>query len=550
MPLNRQSSFLFGILALAALPSLAQRPPTAGQLLQQVEPPPSLPSADVPPTVVEERAVAPAADGTRFRLEGVRLSGNRVYTEEELLPMVQDDIGKTLSLDQLDALARRITDYYRARGYLVARAYLPPQEIKDGIVTIAVLEGRLGEIILNNSSGLAGNAIAPVHRIRPGDAVNNLEFEGALLRLADIPGVEVKSTLRPGASVGTSDFLVDVAPGPALTGSFDADNFGNRYTAAARVGASVFWNNPTGLGDQVSLRAQTGGSNFSYGRIGYQLPVGSSATRVGVAWSRMDYKLGEDFSSLEAGGDATVGSIYLQHPLLRSRERSWFATLQFDQKRLRDYIGVVESQTEKRVNLWSIGTSANFIDGLGGGGSNSASLTYSRGQLGLDALSDLIDSFTARSQGAFGKWALSYQRLQRLPGQFLLSLSANGQRANKNLDSSEKMLLGGATGVRAYPQGEASGDNGYLVNLELRYPLGQSWDAIGFYDRGRVTVNHSPWLNASDNGRDLAGYGVGASYSAARFALRVFAAWKAGTGAPESDVDRTPRIWMQGSSQF
>lgn len=549
MRIRKETSFLFAALCLTTN-TFAQQPPTAGQLLQQIAPPPRLPSPEAPPTNVEERVSTPAGNGARFQLKGVRLTGNQAFTEQELLPLIQDAISKSLSLGELDALTRRITDYYRAHGYLVARAYLPPQEIKDGTVTIAVLEGRVGEVVLNNPAGVASSALAPIQRVQAGDAIRNEELEGALLRLADIPGVQVTSTLRPGATVGTSDFLVDVVPGPAWAGSVDVSNFGNRYTAAALLGSSLYWNNPAGIGDQLSLRAQTGGSNFNYGRIGYQLPVGQSATRIGAAVSRMNYKLGKDFEALDAGGDATVASLYLSQPLQRGRNSNWNATLQYDEKRLNDGVDATSTESDKRVRNLSVGISGNFIDSLGGGGANNANLTYTAGKLDLDAVSAQIDAMSAHSEGGFGKWAGSFQRLQRLPGGLTLFLNANGQWSEKNLDSSEKISLGGATGVRAYPQGEASGDSGYLLNVELRYPLGYGWEALGFYDRGNVRINHSPWNSTTDNQRSLAGYGIGASYVAAPFSLSVYAAWKGGTGEPTSDVDRTPRIWAQAAYQF
>lgn len=547
--LLKKSAFLCSLFALTATAALAQHPPTAGQLLQQAEQPPKLPSADAPPTVLQEQPTVTAAQGARFMLRAVRFSGNQVYNDQQLLALVEDGMGKALNLTELDALVQRITDHYRKHGYLVARAYLPPQEIKDGVVIVAVLEGRVGQVVANNPAGVSGGALAPLARVRSGDPVRNEALEGALLRLADLPGVKVKSTLRPGEAVGTSDFLVEVEPGRAVSGAVDIDNFGNRYTAAGRVGTSLAWNNPAGLGDQLSLRAQTGGARYNYGRVGYQLPLGSYATRIGVAWSQMDYKLGKDFASLSASGDASVGSLYLMHPILRSRRNSWFFTLQYDDKSLRDRVESTATEIDKRLHNWSAGLVSHFRDDLGGGGSNSVNLIYTAGDLSLDATSVQTDALSARSDGTFAKWSASWQRLQRLPAGWLLSMSLNGQWSNKNLDSSEKMILGGSSGVRAYPQGEAIGDRGYLLNLELRHALGRGWEAFGFYDQGRVTINSNPW-NESDNRRRLAGYGLGAGYATGAFSLRAYAAWKGDTGEPTSDVDRIPRIWAQGVYQF
>jgi len=550
MPTKRKASCLLASLCLSPLAVMAQTPPTAGQILQQATPPPRLPAAETPRTLVEEAAAPHPGSGERLPVERIRFSGNTLFPDEVLQALVAPGIERSMSLDELDALTARVTRHYREHGYLVARAWLPTQDISDGTVTIAVLEGRIGEVVLNDQAGVAANAAAPLRRLQPGDAVDERRLESALLGLADLPGVEVKSTLRPGASVGTSDFLVDILPAASLTGSADLDNFGNRYIGAERLGATLYWNNPAHLGDQLSLRAQTGMGDYRYGRIGYQLPLGRHATRVGMAWSAMHYELGEDFASLDAGGKAEVGSLYLQQPLLRSRRGTWFATLQYDEKRLRDDIGVTGTHSRKTLQNGTIGISGTFFDGLGGGASNSLAVNYTRGRLDLDDTGELIDRLTARSSGSFGKWSLSWQRQQRLPGNWLLALAGNAQWADKNLDSSEKMLLGGAGGVRAYPQGEASGDSGGLVNLEVRHALVGRLEGFGFYNHGHVRINQNRWDKKSRDHRSLSGYGIGLTYAAAPFSVQAFAAWKDGTGTPESDKDRSPRLWAQAIYQF
>lgn len=532
-------------------PALAARPPESGQLLRQTAEPPKPPPPLVDETATDKHkaAQAPAADDVRFRLRVVHFSGNQIYQDAELLALVQDAIGTEVNLTGLNALVQRITNHYRNRGYLVAYAYLPEQEIEAGEVKIAVLEGRLGEIKLQNSARIHQNVLAPLDRIRPGAPINSELLDGALLRLAEVPGLKVTSSLRPGEAVGTSDFLVDVAPGRAWDAALDFDNAGDRYTAAERLGTSLAWNSPAGLGDQLSLRVQSGGDRFNYGRLGYQLPVGPWATRVGAAWSRMDYSLGEDFASLDANGSAEVGSLYLMHPIQRSRRSNWSATLQYDDIHLIDRVDVVSTKVNRHLHSLNAGLIGDFVDGLGGGGSNSLSLIYTGGELRLDSISAGIDALTARSTGHFDKWSASVQRLQRLPANWLLSLGINGQWTSDNLDSSQKLLLGGASGVRAYPQGEASGDSGYVLNLELHHAVGQRWDLFGFYDQGEVQINSNPW-GPGKNERHLAGYGLGAGYKGDSFSLRTYLAWAADTGKPTSDRDQRPRIWVYGGYRF
>lgn len=546
--MNRTSLLLLALPFAPAIAHAQAAPPDAGKLLQELRSPPLAPPR-APATTVEERPAARGTDGQRIAVSGFRITGTTVFSEADLLPLLSDGRGKTLSLSELDALAMRITRHYRDAGYLVARAYLPPQDIKDGVVEIAVVEGRLGAVKTANAIRLAPSALAPLDALKPGDVITTRALEGSLLALSELPGVDVKSVLRPGTAMGTSDMLVDLAPGRAFSGSADFDSFGNRFTGAYRLGTSLYWNNPANLGDQASLRLQTSGSGFSYSRLGYQLPLGVQATRLGASWSEMHYTLGESFAPLHASGNATVGSVYVLHPFLRSREATWTGQVQYDDKRMEDRVGSTGMRADKTVRDLTLSLNGNFTDGLGGGGSNSVGLGYVSGHLTLDTLSAAIDQATARSQGEFAKWSATLQRSQRLPEDFVLIASYNGQWAGKNLDSSEKLSLGGAQGVRAYPQGEASGDEGQLVTLELRRPIAAQWEAQAFYDDGRITINHQPWTTAA-NSRHLAGYGLGATYAGGGFTVRMFAAWKANTGRPTSDTDRTPRLWVQGVMYF
>ena len=171
------------------------------------------------------------------------------------------------------------------------------------MVTLAVLEGQYGHIRVNNTSTL--QAAVPVQLLsglNPADPIIAAPLEDRLLRLSDVPGIQARATLVPGAPVGLSDLVVDVKPGPRVSGSVDADNAGNRYTGENRVGATVNINNPSNRGDVITLRALTSGPGLQYLRAAYQMPMGRG--RVGVAYSDLAYKLGHEFAALDANGHA------------------------------------------------------------------------------------------------------------------------------------------------------------------------------------------------------------------------------------------------------
>ena len=230
--------------------AFAQIPPSAGGQIQQIPPAP-IPQRAVPEIRIEQGSAPaiPASDNVKILVKSLHVTGQTLYSEAELVAITGFSPGGELTLSELRGMASKIADHYHRNGYFVAQAYLPAQDIKDGAVTIAVLEGRYGNVTLRNQTNLSDSlANGLLEGLNSGDTIAIAPLENRLLLLSDIPGVNVRSTLVPGASVGTSDLIVDVTPGQRVTGSVEADNAGNRYTGEYRIGATVNINNPLGRG--------------------------------------------------------------------------------------------------------------------------------------------------------------------------------------------------------------------------------------------------------------------------------------------------------------
>ncbi|MFM9972281.1 MAG: ShlB/FhaC/HecB family hemolysin secretion/activation protein [Burkholderiales bacterium] len=545
-------SRLLGVALLASMPFVSRaQQPDAGRILDQLKQAPAISVPKPPATRIEEkpRATVPSS-GERFQVSRFQFRGNAAFSEPVLLALIAEGQGKSMTLGELNDLAERITRHYRDNGYILARAVIPSQDVTEGTVRIDVLEGLLGDIQISNPTGLSDSALAPLRQLRKGQALNRESLESAMLTIADLPGVDVRSTLRPGTAIGASDLLVDVAPGRRFSGGVDMDNFGSRATGGMRVGANFSFNNPLNLGDQIGLGFQTTEERLRYMRLSYQLPVGPYGTRLGVSHSDLHYRLGNDFAALNAEGDATVTSLSATHPLLRSRATTVFASFQHNEKRLIDRVGATRTETSKKPSTNAVGVTANLLDGFWGGGSTYINANYNFGKISLDPTTAALDAASAKTQGNFGSTTLSMQRTQNLSGNLGLFASLNTQIAQKNLDSSEKFSLGGANGVRAYPQGEGSGDEGRQFTGELRWGFAPQWQAQAFYDHGQVKVNKNQFA-AGANLRHIWGYGLGLAHNnGSNLQVRGFLAWRGGEQRSVSDVDRLPRVWVQARYFF
>ncbi len=557
----KSKAYVLPALTLALLSSLSAQgaplPPDAGQTLRELQQQPALsvPKAATPLSVEGDAAGKGAAnDKMRITVKAIRVSGNKAIATAELEVLLAGLTGGEHSLAELDAGAARITAYYRSRGYAVARAYLPEQEIKDGVVMISVLEGVLGEQRIGNKSRLSDERVnGYLSASKSGDAIQSAPIDRALLLLNDTPGVGgSRASLQPGASVGTADLIVELTPSAPYSASVELDNYGNRYTGQNRLGAGLALNSPLGIGDQLMVRAIASEEAMRYARLAYQLPVGSNGLKLGAAYSGTSYKLAKEFASLQAHGSATSASVYAVYPLVRSQASNLTTTLSWESKKLKDETDTPVSLVEKDVQLASLGLAGNHQDSMGGAGVTSFDLTLASGKLGMDAATLATDSTTAQSEGNFSRLNYNLARLQRLSDSNILSLAISGQQAGKNLNSSEKFILGGANGVRAYPQGEGSGDAGWLANLELRHSVIDGVQGLVFYDAGSVTLNHTPYTSA-ENSRSLAGSGVGVNALYKSVQLKTAVAWRSYGGVAQSEPaseDRNPRLWMQLSGQF
>jgi hemolysin activation/secretion protein len=532
----------------------AQQIPSAGSLMQQIPPIP-IPQNATPKIEVQPGSESAISESDRVKIIVKRLNvtGAQAYSEVELLAVTGFTPGSELSLSDLRGMTSQIADYYHRNGYFVAQAYLPAQDIKDGVVTIAVIEGQYGQVTLHNQSNVSDDlAYSLLGGLNSGDPVTSAPLENRLLLLSDLPGVKVNSALVPGASMGTSDLIVNVSPGQRVTGEVDADNAGNRYTGSNRIGATINLNEPTGHGDVASLRVLTSGSGLNYARASYQMQFGKATA--GVAYSALRYSLGQEFESLQANGTAEIASIYGSYPLIRSRNNNLYAGLVFQDKTFQDKVDSTATVTDKKAQVLMGSLYGDQHDNFGGGGLSVYSLTWTAGNLDLQTpVAQTRDAATAQSNGHFNKLGFSAMRLQSVTGAISLYAAINGQFASKNLDVSEKMELGGMYAVRAYPEGETYADEGYVLTLEARLQLPKfserlpgQMQLIGFVDTGSVTVNKNPWSGAGPNNRTLSGAGVGFNWSDPNnFMVRAYYAFKLGDEVATSAPDASGRFWIQ-----
>ncbi|HEY3426755.1 MAG TPA: ShlB/FhaC/HecB family hemolysin secretion/activation protein [Negativicutes bacterium] len=535
-------------------------PPNSGTILNSIEQkqPPAQPKNNVNIEVSgQQQAVPEPSVGPRMKVNGFHITGQSLYREDKLQELVKDEVGKELTLGELKNAAGRIAQYLRDQGFVVASAYVPAQEMIDGIVEIAVMPGKYSGVALRNHSKLSDAVAARlVSNIKSGDYVKRSQLERTLLLLSDTGGISIKAVLTPGKAAGTTELVVDINDADRLTGELAVNNYGNRYTGSDPRNLDLSLNNASGLGDVLSVSGSYTGDGMNNFSMNYMVPYGSQGWRLGANYSRLHYTLGEEYAPLLGHGRTETGGVYGQYPIVRSRSFDLYGQIGMATRRLVDDIDAFDSSNQRKTNFVTVGLSGVSRDSRS---VSSFGLNVASGRLhftgGQDVYGDSwqsVDAQGAQTGGSYTKANVSFNRLQSVSDRLNFYLLFTGQLASCNLDSSEQLYLGGANGVRAYAQGEAPGDEGYVITGELRYNLPTPrLQLAAFIDGGHVDGSKSGWVGG-DSSRTLSGAGLGLIVSSRNeYSIRADYAWKLSSSP---DTTETPnkhgRWWLTGVRYF
>lgn len=536
-------------LILLTSPVQAQTAPDAGTILQQLQPPVFVPRENAPLNIEAPLASGLVLPGGAVVLvQSVSFAGNSVISQDALQTALSEAVGQSFDLAGLRGLADRISDFYRASGFPFARAVLPPQDLQEGALRIEIIEGRYGLVQAESEdAALALKAQPFLGRLKPGTVIESAVLERLSLLLDDQPGIKTVPLIRPGTQVGTGDVIVQINRDQRVTGDLGLDNAGSRYTGQSRARANININSPFLLGDQVRISTLVSDEKLWLGSVNYSLPLGASGLRGHVGYSHTSYVLAKEFANLQANGFAEVASAGLSYPLVRTQKTNFTLSATYQAKDLRDNKDVSNTHESKSSQSLPMALQFDSRDSLAGGGITYGTLGWTPGHLKLDSRLTALD--TLQTRGRFNKFNLDVVRLQSVSAGFSLMGRISLQMTHTNLDSSEKMSLGGAGSVRAYPLGEASGDEGMLAQLELRYSAGVYAPYL-FVDGGTIKTNAQPL--ATNNRRSLSGAGFGLRYQRDAWNADVALVWRHTGGSPQADtsIDPKPRGWVSLGYRF
>ncbi len=465
--------------------SIAQNPPASipGTPPRLVDPPTLTPlgpedfltptSPPLPDVPAQPSEAAPDGDiPATIVVNAFEFEGNTAFSNAELAAVITEFVGKPLSFSELLAARSAITQHYINQGFITSGAFIPPQTLDRGTVTIQILEGSVEQI------NITGN-----QRLRPGYIrsrlaiatqaplnVNRLLEALQLLRLNPLIA-NISAELATGVQPGTSIIEVQVAEADSFHVDLQADNGRNPSVGTFRRGGTVTEANLLGLGDELRLTyANTDGSDEFEGR--YTLPINA---RNGTLSFYVDYNdstvITPPFDVLDIKANSWDYELTYRQPLYETPSQEFAMGLTLARRKSFNYLldtpfplsPGANDQGETRLSI------ARFFQEWLDRDSRSVLALRSQFSLGTSLFNATVNN--EGPDGQFLAWRGQAQWLRLLAPDTVVLLRSDLQLAANPLVPLEQFGLGGQDTVRGYPQNYLLSDSGVFASAELRFPI-------------------------------------------------------------------------------
>lgn len=405
-------------------------------------------------------------------VKGITVTGSTVFSIEQLAAITSSYLGQAMDLADLQHIAASVTEAYRQQGYTLASAYLPEQEIKEGVVEIAVLEGRVGSLTITRNKYYSTEFIKRgFTQVLDERVIKNSSLERSLLLLNEYPDLHVTATLEPGTETGTTNILAKAEDKRPLHASLDFNNYGFNTISRYRFGAGIEAGNVLFDGATLNLNGIIGNypDQLLFVTGAYSVPIGAHGTKLVASGSGGKFNVGAELAALGIEGQIQTLDVSATHPFIKTRFQSLLAEFGFAAKDNRlTTLGTTSG--DDHIRLLKLGFNYDRVDRRG------RTFVSLYGFQGLgEALGGMQNNDPqATRQGAddrFTKATILAGRIESLGGDRLLILRGSGQVSTEPLVVIEQFLLGGPDSVRGYQLGERFVDEGFAVTAEVRVPF-------------------------------------------------------------------------------
>jgi hemolysin activation/secretion protein len=447
-----------------------QPDPNQDRFLQPGPIPSPAPVDDVPITSPQPSPESnPTQPSQTVLVKRIEVTGSTIFGSGEIDPIIKPLEGRSVTLETLRDAVATISELYRKAGYLTSRAVLDEAMLPTGDVKIRVIEGGLEEIRVEGTRRLNPGYVRERIQLGAKQPLNATKLEAQLRLLKADPLFEdVEASLRAGTKVGQSILTVRVTEANPLGFNFGLDNYSPPSIAPERASASARYSNLTGLGDELSAAYAVGTNlgDFSEAALNiysfsYRVPLNPMNGTLQFRTDIINSKITDpEFAALGIEGESEFYELSFRQPITRTLREELALSIGFAVQGGLTLIGDTPFPVDgvSRNRVLAFGQDYTRRDGQG------AWVGRSQFNFGLGILDAL-------EQGKFFIWLGQAQRLQQLGNDNLLILQGNVQLTPDNLPPFYRFVIGGGQSVRGYRQNARSGDNGFRLSVEGRFPI-------------------------------------------------------------------------------
>ncbi len=389
LSLLQYAIFSIGLSAALTSAALAQQPLPGPADAGRIKPEEKIPAPDHNEdhniTVPHEAPAVPipeAAKNIHFTLKSVRIDGVTAFTSEQLGSIYAPYIGKEISLDIAYVMANTITERYRRAGYFLSLAYVPDQSIKDGAITLRVVEGYVGKVELPEKIGDHRVVRGYIDRLTARKPVKSAQVERFLLQINDLPGYSFRAVLSPLEKGVEGEMKLTLVPTKKSgKGSIGFDNYSSRYLGPNEISASYSTSLLPLQQTSISALSSVPANKLGYGTFDHLMAIAPDMTlelNGGATKAYPGYRL----QPFEISSLATSESLSLNYQWVRQRQENLALKFMLDSRDITSDI-LHTPLTRDHIRALRIGTTYDMSDSWHG--YNIATATISRGISGLGA---------------------------------------------------------------------------------------------------------------------------------------------------------------------
>lgn len=418
---------------------------------------------------------APRAGTTpRAFARAIRVTGNTVFSDEELAQVTSPYVGREVTDEDLAALRQALTQKYVKAGYINSGAVMPDQKVVDGVIEYRIVEGELVEVTVTGTKRLRPDYVSDRLALGAGPPLSVVALQEQLQILLQGPFIKsINAELAPGDRLGEARLRARVEEGPR--GSFVAtvDNDFSPALGDARVVLNGQLYSPTGRGDILS-----GGIEYAQGytklSADYGIPLNARDLKLDILAEWTDANVVEKpLNVINIQSQASTLGLRLNYPLFRTTRQQLNLAAGFDLRRSKtELLGSgfaftpgVEPDGQSKVSV------LRFIQDYVARDRSQVIAARSTFSWGIDAF-DSTNEGDDVPNGEFVAWLGQFQYARRLgKSDSQLLFRFDGQLSAQPLLPLEQFSVGGLRSVRGYRRNQLVRDQGYATSLELRVPV-------------------------------------------------------------------------------